>query len=66
MKERYEIRICGLLGPLLRSTFDDMSCEALPRQSTLSGRLSAEDLDKLLLRLEESGIELVYLSAGPG
>lgn len=66
MKERYEIRIRGLLGPLLRKTFDDMNCEALPRQSTIRARLSAKELDDLLRRLDQSGIELVYLDIGPG
>jgi hypothetical protein len=66
MNVRYEIRIRGLLGPLLRRTFGSMSCEALPCQSTIRGKLSAEELEKLLTRLDESGIELVYLDAGPG
>lgn len=65
MNERYEIRIRGLFGPLLRRTFEVMKCEALPCQSTIRGRLSAEELDTLLLRLEESGVELVYLDSGP-
>ena len=61
MKERYEIRIHGLLGPLLRSTFDGLACETLPCQSTIRGRLSEDELYRLLDRLNQSGVELVYL-----
>ena len=66
MNERYEIRVRGLLGPLLRITFGDLSCESLPRQSTISGRLSAEQLHHLLRRLDQSGVEVVYLDSAPG
>lgn len=65
MKERYEIRIRGLIGPLLRSTFAGMACETLPAQSTIRGRLSIEELHRMLDRLDESGVELVYLDAVP-
>lgn len=66
MKERYEIRIHGLIGPLLRSTFGDMACETLPTQSTIRGELSVEELHRLLDRLERSGVELVYLDTATG
>jgi hypothetical protein len=64
MNERYEIRIHGLLGPLLRTSFDDLSCESLPRQSTIRAKLSAAELERLLLRLDQSGVELVHLDCG--
>ena len=63
MKERYEIRIHGLLGPLLRSRFANLACETLPCQSTIRGQFSEEELQHLLDRLEESGVELVYLDS---
>jgi hypothetical protein len=63
MKERYEIRIHGLIGPLLRSTFEDLACERLPAQSTIRGKLTAEELHRLLRRLDQSGIQLVYLDS---
>ena len=63
MKERYEIRIHGLLGPLLRSRFGSMACETLPCQSTIRGRFSEEELQRLLDKLQESGVELVYLDS---
>ena len=66
MKERYEIRIFGLLGPLLRSRFKSLACQALPCQSTLRGRLSTEELDQLLDRLDKSGLEVIYLDSVPG
>ncbi|WP_030443530.1 hypothetical protein [Actinoplanes subtropicus] len=64
MRERYEIRIHGLFGPLLRSRFASLACETMPRQSTIRGRFSEEELEQLLDRLEESGVELVHLDAG--
>lgn len=66
MKERYEIRIHGLLGPLLRSRFKNLACEILPRQSTIRAKLSAEELERLLERLDKSGIEVVYLDSVSG
>ncbi|GIF21895.1 hypothetical protein BJ973_002222 [Actinoplanes tereljensis] len=61
MRERYEIRIRGLIGPLLRRVFGDLRVETLPAQSTIRGRMSPAELDHLLLRLQESGVELVFL-----
>ena len=63
MKERYEIRIHGLLGPLLRSRFASLAVETLPCQSTIRGRFSEEELQRLLDKLQESGVELVYLDS---
>jgi hypothetical protein len=63
MKERYEIRIHGLLGPLLRSRFAGLACETLPCQSTIRGRFSEEELQRLLDKLQQSGVELVYLDS---
>jgi hypothetical protein len=64
MRERYEIRIHGLFGPLLRSRFASLACETLQCQSTIRGRFSEQELEHFLDRLEESGVELVYLDAG--
>ena len=66
MRERYEIRIQGLIGPLLRSAFESLACETRPAQSTIRGELSAEDLHRLLRRLDRSGVQLVYLDTVPG
>ncbi|WP_433291818.1 hypothetical protein ACQP2F_26390 [Actinoplanes sp. CA-030573] len=66
MKERYEIRIHGLLGPLLRNRFKQLACEVLPRQSTIRAKLSTEELEQLLERLDKSGVEVVYLDSVPG
>jgi dihydrodipicolinate synthase/N-acetylneuraminate lyase len=66
MSDRYMIRVYGVLGPLLRITFKDMSCEARPCQSTLHGRLDEDALHQLLKRLAESGVELLYLEASSG
>jgi hypothetical protein len=65
MNERYLIRVRGILGPLMRLTFGEMRCEAMPRQYTLRGRLSTDDLDRLLKLLDRSGVELVHLDGAP-
>jgi hypothetical protein len=59
---RYEIRILGYLGPVLRAAIDGMRCEPVPCQTTIRGRLSPGDLRRLLRRLEARGVTLVHLS----
>jgi hypothetical protein len=61
MNRRYEIRILGHLGPLLRTTVDCMRSETVPPQITIRGRLSPDDLRWLLRLLDAHGITLVRL-----
>ena len=62
MDSRYEIRISGHLGPLLRAAIvDGMRCEAVPRHTTISGRFSPAGLRRFLRRLDEYGLTLVRL-----
>jgi len=62
MAERYEIRVLGLLGPLLRTVFGSMRCEAVPRQTTLRGQLSLDELGWLLKRLDQWDVELICIA----
>ena len=66
MHERYEIRVRGCLGPLLRVAFDEMRFQFVPSQSTICGELSEGDLDRLLRRLDQTGLQLVRLDIVPG
>jgi len=61
MDEEYEIRVLGFLGPMLRTTFDGMCCEIVPRQTTIRGQLSADQLHNLLELLDRLGFEVIRL-----
>ena len=65
MYERYEIRIRGYLGPLLRTAVGKLRYRTLPKQSTIRARLSDAELESLLDRLDRSGLEVVCLSRLP-
>jgi hypothetical protein len=66
MDSRYEIRILGHLGPVLRAAIDGMRCELLPAQTTIRGRLTPGDLRRLLRRLDATGVTLVHLARTGG
>jgi len=59
MASKFEIHVQGILGPVLRAAFPDLSCAAVSRHSTIRGRLSEDELRELLICLDQLGIELV-------
>jgi hypothetical protein len=59
--DKYEIRVAGRLGPVLRAAFRPMRCEVVPRQSVIQGRLSPAELHRLLEKVRMFGLELVRL-----
>ena len=61
MNDRYVVRVRGVLGPLLRISFGELRCEAVPCQTTIRGPLSDDALRHLLIQLDESGVELIHL-----
>ena len=62
MNDRYEIRVRGLLGPLLRVIFADLSSRTLGPQSVIRGRLTETELERLLTRLDRCGLQVVRLN----
>jgi hypothetical protein len=65
MRECYEVRVRGILGPILRLALGNLHCRTLPRHSTIRGRLSEKELERLLTNLDGYGIEVLCLSLVP-
>ncbi|MDI6105239.1 hypothetical protein QLQ12_42315 [Actinoplanes sp. NEAU-A12] len=61
MHEHYQIRVYGFLGPLLRMALGGLRHRTLPRQCTIRGKLTDADLQRLLTRLDRSGVEVICL-----
>ena len=63
--EFYEIRVRGLLGPLLGASFEQMGCTVTRRPTVCHGTLSGDQLRVLLERLDQLGLDLIDLAPRP-
>ncbi len=61
MYDRYLVRIAGRLGPALRAAFSGSRFEVRPPRTLIRGRLSRDELERLLERMDRSGVTLVHL-----
>jgi hypothetical protein len=65
MDESYEIRVLGRLGPALRAAFPAMRCKVVSQQTVIRGRLTGQELHRLLDRMDRSGLMIVDLYHTP-
>jgi len=61
MRESYEIRVLGRLGPALRAAFTAMRWEVTSHQTVIRGNLSRHELHQLLEAMDRSGVLVVDL-----
>ena len=65
MEVRYRIRIMGRLGPALAASFLGMRCEQTPGRTVIRGRMSREELLRLLERMDRYGVKVTELQSTP-
>jgi hypothetical protein len=65
LRNSYEIRVLGALGPAAREAFDGLLVDVEPTTTVLSGDLEQADLHDLLDRVRALGLELVDVKLTP-
>lgn len=65
LRNSYEIRVLGSLGPAAREAFSGLSVDVEPTTTVLSGNFDQADLHGLLDRVRALGLELVDVKLTP-
>ncbi|HZC73636.1 MAG TPA: hypothetical protein VE442_23290 [Jatrophihabitans sp.] len=65
VKNCYEIRVIGSLGPAAREAFSGVGLEVEPLTTVLSGEFEQAELHALLDRVRALGLELVDVRQAP-
>jgi hypothetical protein len=66
MPRTYRIRVSDRLGPALCRSFVGMRAVVIPRQTVIEGWLSAEEFLTLLQRVDQVGVQVLYVECAAG
>ena len=65
VKNCYEVRVIGSLGPAAREAFSGIGLDVEPLSTVLSGEFEQAELHALLDRVRALGLELVEVRQAP-